>query len=182
MWLFAGFSAWLTEEAADSTDAFTLLFSFHPRSVTPNHHHLHSLLNDQVSFCPSVWKEMRRREGGLFWSMAGNQTMGRRETDRPHNLPTYQHTAITYLSLSIYFLLISVFNSHTQSALLKQSPDTQHTNMHLTANMLQKTHYSTQLWALICQHSRLNKERVAFPLGWMDTYLPVSFGRMTNNI
>jgi len=28
MWLFAGFSTWLTEETADGTDAFTLFFSF----------------------------------------------------------------------------------------------------------------------------------------------------------
>lgn len=60
------------------------------------------------------------------------------ETDRPHNLPSYQDTTITYLFLSIYFLLLSVFNSHTQSARLKHSPDTTHTNVHLTANMLQK--------------------------------------------
>ena len=62
MWLFAGFSARLTEEAADGTDAFTLLFSFLPPSIAPLL--LHSLLDDQVSLCPSVEEEGRRGGGG----------------------------------------------------------------------------------------------------------------------
>ena len=68
MWLFAGISlsAWLTEEAADSTDAFTLPFSFLPRSVTPNPSPPTSTssLEDQVSLCPSVERVRRRRGGG----------------------------------------------------------------------------------------------------------------------
>lgn len=83
---------------------------------------------------------------------------GRRETDRPHNLPTYLPGYRNHfsLSLSIFFSLTSVFLSvtHTHThTLLKHSPDTTHTNTHLTANMLQKTHSNTQLWTLICQHT-----------------------------
>ncbi len=77
MWLFAGFSAWLTEEAADGTDAFTLLFSFLPRSVS---HRTTSTPRSTIRFlsvhqwrgrgeegeevgCSDQWQETRRWEG-----------------------------------------------------------------------------------------------------------------------
>lgn len=101
MWLFAGFSAWLTEEVADGTDAFTLFFSLLPRCRPPSTSS--SLLGDQVSLRPSVQRERRkkgRRRAVLINGRKPDDEKGRRETDRPHNLPTYQNTAITSLSPS----------------------------------------------------------------------------------
>lgn len=73
MWLFAGFSAWLTEEAADGTDAFTLLFSFLPRCAPPPPTILPRRSGFSVSIsgegegeevgCSDQWQETRRWEG-----------------------------------------------------------------------------------------------------------------------
>jgi len=97
--------------------------------LSPPPCYLHSLLDDRVSLCPSVERERRRRGWRRVVLINGRKPddgKGRRETDRPHNLPTNQDTAITFPSLSVYSSLTSVFlsdthtHTHTQSlALLK---------------------------------------------------------------
>lgn len=87
MWLCAGCSARLTEEAADSTDAFTLLFSFHPRS-TPTLPHTHTSTPRSTIRFLSVHQcvegdEEKGKRVVLINGRKPDDGKERRETDRP---------------------------------------------------------------------------------------------------
>ena len=122
-----------------------------------------SSLEDQVSLCPSVERVRRRRDGGgggggggLFWSMAGNQTMGREDVKQigpitylPTRIPQSRSLSFSLsLSLSFHLFLAHVFcvticNSNTLTHRVKLSPDT-HTQTRIRPqNMLQRTHSSS---------------------------------------
>lgn len=166
MWLFAGFSAWLTEVVADGTDAFTLFFSLLPRCCVPPPHPppVPCLAIRFLSVHQCRGRGEKRGGGGLFWSMAGNQTMGREDVKQIGPI-TYLPTRIPQSHLSLHLFLapfcVPICNTqkrtptHTHVALWKNSQDTTHTNMHLTTNMLQKKkkHTAARSFRLICQHT-----------------------------
>lgn len=190
MWLFAGFSAWLTEEVADGTDAFTLFFSLLPRCCVPPPHPppVPCLAIRFLSVHQCRGRGEKRGGGGLFWSMAGNQTMGREDVKQIGPI-TYLPTRIPQSHLSLHLFLASfcvpICNTqkrtptHTHVALWKNSQDTTHTNMHLTTNMLQKKkkHTAARSFRLICQHTYTHTHNRVNGL-----YLPVPYGNITNNI
>lgn len=138
MWLFAGFSTWLTEEAADGTDAFTLLFSFLPCCVPPP--------SPRSGFSLSI-REEGEEEKGRRWVVLINgrkpdDGKGRCEIERPPLptcLPTRTPQSLLSLSLSISSFSLSACSNTIQTQHI-------HTNMHVTTNMLQinkKRHSST---------------------------------------
>ena len=112
----------------------------------------------------SVHQCRGRGGGGLFWSMAGNQTMGREDVKQigPITyLPTGIPQSLLFPSPSISHFI------HTHTALLKHIPDTTHTNTHLTTNMLQTAHSSTLLQIGQNTNTQITQ---SFPSGWMHTY------------
>ena len=99
-------------------------------------------------------RRRRRRRVVLINGRKPDDGKGRCETDRPHNLPTYQDTTISlslFLSLSLSFHLflahvfcVTICNSNTLTHRVKLSPDTTHTQTRIRPqNMLQRTHSSS---------------------------------------
>lgn len=179
-------------ERRQQTDAFTLLFSFFP-SFLPLPHHLHSMLDDQVSPCPSGERERerRRRWVALINGRKLDDGMERRETDRPHN-PPYQDIAITSLSFSLCIspslLLLCVIQTHQRTQTVQHSPDTtcKHTaDRKQAAKKNIRPHLNSRKptsRAHTCRHTHtVHKSSEASPSGLKNAHLPAPYGRATNN-
>lgn len=131
------------------SDAFTLFFSL--ADAPPPSTSIPCLV---IRFLSVHQRRKKRRGGGgvLFWSMAGNQTMGRGETDRPHNQPTFtgpppSHAPGYLLELPFTHLHTLVSRKHSQ---------TDHKHSHWT------------LALVICMHTSSSCIRNVYILGSME--------------
>lgn len=161
MWLFAGFSAWLTEEVADSTDAFTLFFSLLPHCCPPPPPPVPCLAIRFLSVHQCRGRGEKRGGGGLFWSMAGNQTMGREDVKQIGPI-TYLPTRIpqSHLSLHLFLAPFCVPICNTQKRTPTWPCGKTAKTLHIqtciwpqTCCKKKKKHTAARSFRLICQHT-----------------------------
>ncbi len=111
---------------------FSSPFSLLPHTHTHTHAHTPPLLPRRSCFSLSISGEREEKDGRrwLFWSMTGNQTMGREDVKQigPITyLPTRIPQSLLSPSLSIYLSLTSVSPPHIQTCIWPQTCCKKHT-------------------------------------------------------